>query len=196
MHAAVMAHVANPQPGSGFVGAADPANKSDVGVEVDVDVTVVREPTGPRPCKMMAPRPAVLVTAGPFRTAVLVPMTRPDGPREIGVPEMVMAGPSRERDVPAMEKPVGFAVNVVPPTVKTDWTGVDWSGSQMVLLPMTSAVGPRDIGVPDTVIADPPVVSVVEPIMTAPVGPIETVSPATVASFEAALYFVDQPDAA
>lgn len=230
-----MPHTPNAQPGARVIGTADPANSSDVGVNVDADVSVMLGPTGPRPCMITPPRPVVLVVVGPLKAMVLVPMTRPDGPSEIGVPEMVMAGPFTERvdpamvkavglavngvpatvkidckdgdvrgivllpmiraegpsetgvpaivtagpplerDVPAIEKPVGFTVNVFPATVKMDWMGVDCSGSGMVLLPMTSAVTSRDIGVPDTVIGEPPGVSVVAPTIIAPVGPMETV---------------------
>lgn len=42
-----------------------------------------------------------------------------------------------------------------------------------MLLPTTRLATPRDIGVPDIVIGEPPGVSVVEPIMISPVGPIE-----------------------
>lgn len=204
----------------------------DVDIEVCVDVSsVVFEATGRSPCKISPPRPAVVVAADPFKAKVLVPMTRPEGPSEIVVPEMVMAAPFAERVVPAMEKAVELAVNVVPATLKIDWkdgaargrvllpiiraegpseTGVpeivtagppwemvvpamekavglavnvlwatvkiDWmgvEGSGIVLLPTTRPAAPRDTVVPDTVIDEPPGVSVVESSMTAPVGPIE-----------------------
>lgn len=52
---------------------------------------------------------------------VLEPMTRvSEGARLMGVPEMVTAEPAGVNDVPAMEKPVGSAVNVRPTTSKTD----------------------------------------------------------------------------
>jgi len=70
---------------------------------------------------MTPPRPVGLVAAGPFKAMVLVPMTRPEGPSETGVPEMVMAGLFAGRVVPPKEKAVGLTVNVVPETVKTDW---------------------------------------------------------------------------
>ncbi len=91
-----------------------------MGIDADVDLSIVLEPTGPRPCRK-PPRPVVgLAVAGPSKAMVLVPMTRPEGPSEIGVPEIVIAAPFAERVVPAMRKAVGLAVNVVPATVKTD----------------------------------------------------------------------------
>ena len=48
------------------------------------------------------------------------PIWRPAEPRDTTVPEMVTAEPPGVREVPAIEKPVGAAVKVEPPTVKTD----------------------------------------------------------------------------
>lgn len=58
---------------------------------------------------------------------VLLPMIRAVGPSESGVPAIVTAGPPLEREVPAMENPVGLAVNVVPPILKIDWMDVEGS---------------------------------------------------------------------
>ena len=41
----------------------------------------------------------------------------PEGPREIGVPEIVTALPPGDSVVLPTAKPVGFAVKVCPPTV-------------------------------------------------------------------------------
>lgn len=41
-----------------------------------------------------------------------MPMIRPDGPREMGVPEIVMPGPPLDIVVPMMGMAVGLAVNV------------------------------------------------------------------------------------
>lgn len=50
---------------------------------------------------------------------VLEPMTNtPDGPRLIGVPEIVTPFPPGNIVVPAIEKAVGLAVKVWPPTAK------------------------------------------------------------------------------
>ena len=58
---------------------------------------------------------------------VLEPITRPDGPRETGVFETVMAGAPWERIVPATERAVGLAVKVWLPIV-TSGTGVFAAG--------------------------------------------------------------------
>lgn len=51
---------------------------------------------------------------------MLLPMRRAVPSSETGVPAIVTAGPPLEMDSPAMKNPVGFAVNVVPATVKVD----------------------------------------------------------------------------
>lgn len=80
----------------------------------------------------------------------------PDGPREMGVPERVSAGPPGETVVPARGKPVGFAVKVWPATVKTLGAGV--AGGRIILeLPMNRAPdGFREIGIPEMTTAAPP----------------------------------------
>ena len=66
---------------------------------VDVDVAVGVGAIGPSPERMIAPRSnplPVVVGSG----TMLVPTTRPDGPRDTGVPDKVTAGPPTDRVVP------------------------------------------------------------------------------------------------
>ena len=92
---------------------------------------------------------------------MLVPIIRPAEPKEMGVPEMVIPGPPLYKDVLAMAKPFTFGVNIWLPTEKTVGVG---GCSAMVLVPMMSAEGPRDIGVPEIVRGGPPGVRLVPAI--------------------------------
>ena len=64
--------------------------------------------------------PATVKTDCGARATVEEPIWRPAEPRDTTVPEMVTAEPPGVREVPAIEKPVGAAVKVESPTVKTD----------------------------------------------------------------------------
>lgn len=150
---------------------APPAKGS--GDEVAVDVGL--GPMGPKPDNITPPSPAPPAVVVGLRAIVLVPMTRPEGPSDTGVPEMVIPGPPSEMGVPAIEKPVGLAVKVTPAIVKIDWVGV----RAIVLLPMTRPEGPSDIGVAEMVIPGPPFEMDV-PAMKKPVGLAVKVVPAMV----------------
>lgn len=81
---------------------------------------------------------------------VLAPITRPDGPRDTGVFETVIAGAPRERIVPATEKAVGLAVSFWLPIVTTGGGAMASEGEcsiGSVLAPTTKPDGPKDIGV-------------------------------------------------
>ncbi len=83
----------------------------------------------------------------------------PFGPRLTMVPLIVMAGPSAEIVVPAMEKAEGFGVKVWPATVNAFVAkGVDeGSVRDIVVLPIANAPdSSRLMVVPSTVIAEPP----------------------------------------
>ena len=51
---------------------------------------------------------------------VIDPICSPDGPNETTVPAIVTAAPSKDTVAPPTAKELGAAVNVCPPTVKTD----------------------------------------------------------------------------
>ena len=74
----------------------------------------------PSNAEIMKPPSPVAEAGEPVSGMVEEPITRPEGPRETTVPEIVAAGPLGEIVVPAMTKPVGAAVKAWPPTVKTD----------------------------------------------------------------------------
>lgn len=71
---------------------------------------------------------------------------------ETGVPDMVIPGPPGTRDVPAMLRPVGFAVKILPSMVKTE-VGDPLRGIMSV--PRTSPEAPSDTRVPEMVTAGP-----------------------------------------
>ncbi|MCJ1424629.1 hypothetical protein MMC29_002517 [Sticta canariensis] len=94
-------------------------------------------------------------------------ISAPEGAKETGVPERVIAAPPGRRVEPASSKPVESAVNVWPPTVKVFDEDVG-AGRLVLELPMNNAPdGLRETGVPETVIAIPPSTSF-EPASTNP----------------------------
>ena len=99
------------------------------------------------------------------RVMVLLPMTArvAPGARLIGVPDTVIAGdPGISVWPPITYAPAALAVKVWPPIVNKGGEGVGAGKRNMVLLPMTARVAPgaRLMGVPDTVIAGDPGMSV------------------------------------
>ncbi len=64
--------------------------------------------------------PRLVCDALAVKGIVEEPIWRPEEPREITVPESVRAEPPTEREVPAIENPVGAAVKIWPATVKMD----------------------------------------------------------------------------
>lgn len=100
----------------------------------------------------------------PFREMLDVPMTRSEGERDTGVPEMVTPGPPGDRVVPAMAKPAGRAVNICPPTVKTEECADEEEEKAILLVPMTTPDGFSETGVPEMVMPGPPGTSVVPAI--------------------------------
>ena len=99
------------------------------------------------------------------RGMVLLPMTArvAPGARLIGVPDTVIAGdPGTSVWPPITYAPAALAVKVWPPIVDNGGEGVGAGKRDMVLLPMTARVAPgaRLMGVPDTVIAGDPGMSV------------------------------------
>lgn len=99
-----------------------PMNKSDAPSDTRVPAIVTAGPPGtiviPATTKPVGFAvnvwPSIVKTAlvEEGRAIVRVPMTRPEAPNEITVPEMVTAGRPGKIDVPAILKPVAFAVNV------------------------------------------------------------------------------------
>ena len=88
------------------------------------------------------------------------PTRRPDRPREIIVSEIVTAEPSCKSVVLPIAKPAGFAVIVWPATAKVDGvaaldSALDGIRSAMEV-PICESEGPKDITVPESVIAGPP----------------------------------------
>jgi hypothetical protein len=80
-------------------------------------------------------------------------MTRPELPREMAVPDIVIAEPPVVRVVPAMLTPVGFAEKVWPPSVKIlvgtvlgkIWKLADgggWVGRRTMEVPIASPLEP------------------------------------------------------
>lgn len=76
-----------------------------------------------------------------------------------------MAEPPMAREELPMAKPEGAAVKVLPATMKTDCADAA-AGRATVLLPTTRPplFGRMEMGVPETVIAEPPAESVLVPI--------------------------------
>jgi len=67
---------------------------------------------GPKPARMMPPRPSLAV----LRIGVVEPATtRPDGPSDMGVLWIVIALPPSLRVVPPTSMAVGWMVNVSEP---------------------------------------------------------------------------------
>jgi len=110
---------------------------------------------------------AVMTGAGVSvgRGTVDVPTTRPLFPREIEVPEIVIAGAFGVKVVPAIATPFGRMVAGCPAAVMTD-AGAG-TGRGTVDDPTTSPLAPRAMGVPATVIAGAFAVKVV-PAMATP----------------------------
>jgi hypothetical protein len=93
------------------------------------------------------------------RSVVLLPTIRlPEGSRLIGIEETEMPAPPAVRAVLSIARPDGFAVRVTPLIVKVeDGPKVCWiGGRRVVLLPTSLFNGARVVGVPETVIAEPP----------------------------------------
>lgn len=144
--------------------------------------------TADRPDERAGPRPVIDVIG-----MVLVPITMSELPREIGVPETVMAVLPSKTSVPSMARPLGYAVKVSFSTTKmeaepgmTDWperatgdvdarmlpvvvTAVFGAGlaNANVNEPTTSLPEARDTSVPFSVIAGPDMESVVPSMETA-----------------------------
>lgn len=127
--------------------------------------------------KVWEPRTKVVDEGVGFgRGMVLLPMMRPEEPKLMAVPEIVMGGPPAWRVVPAMATPVGLAVKVWPLRVKVvEGPNV---GSGTVELPTTSPAEPRLIPVPEMVIRAPPACKIV-PATATPVGLAVKVWPPT-----------------
>ncbi len=144
-----------------------PTTNADVPSDIGVPETVMPGPPGEMVLPSIARPLCVAVKTSPStvkiealggRVTVLVPMMRSEDPRETGVPEIVTPDPPGVSVVPAIEKPVGFAVKLCPATVKMDGEG-EVGGNVIVV----------DTGVPETVTPGPPGVSVV-PAIENPVG--------------------------
>ena len=99
-------------------------------------------------------------------------ITDPDGASEIGVPEMVRAGPPGVSVEPATTMAEGpIMESVWLPIISGEEAEVPACGMEMVELPtMTAPDGSREIGVPKMVTAGPPAV-IVEPATTMAEGP-------------------------
>jgi len=121
--------------------------------------------------------PRLVCDALAVKGIVEEPIWRPEEPREIIVPESVRAEPPTEREIPAIENPVGAAVKVWPATVKMDWGDVGVRG--MVEGPIWRPEEPRETTVPEMVRAEPPTEREV-PAMEKPVGAAVKVWPPTV----------------
>lgn len=119
---------------------------------------------------------------GVGRGMVLLPMMRPEVPRRMGVPEIVIGGPPAWRVVPAMATPVGLAVKVWPPTVKAVEAAIAL-GIVAVELPTMIFEVPTETHVPEMVAAGPPAERVL-PDMITPPGTAVRVWPATVKAEE------------
>lgn len=154
---------------------------------IGVPETVAAGPPGTRvvPSTTIADNSAVRVNPPAVKTCEANDLTgrsmledpiirTPEGPKEIGVPEMVTAAPPGRRVEPASSKPVDWAVNVWPPIVKVFDEGV--GARRLVLeLPMNNTPdGLRETGVPEIVIGVPPGTSL-EPASTKPAGLAVTV---------------------
>jgi hypothetical protein len=120
--------------------------------------------------------------------SVMLPMMMPDGPSDINVPEIVTADPDMVRVlVPPIMISVGLAEIDWPPimVVNTSLAAINVEAcvKNSVELPMMTPDKPRDITVPEMVIACPDRVSVLVPPITISVGfaeiswpPISTVN--------------------
>ena len=90
--------------------------------------------------------PATMKTSGPTVSG-LWPRPMVEEPicscekelRDIAVPEIVTAWPPGDMVVPAIENPVGAAVNVWPATLKIDWGADGKEGRAKVLAPLTKS---------------------------------------------------------
>ena len=103
------------------------------------------------------------------RGIVLLPTTKAATPNEMRVPEMVIAGAPGVKVEPAMmTTPGGQEVMI------------GGAGRGMVLVPMTMAEDPIEMGVPDTVIPEAPGVRVEPSIKTAPGTPEVMICPPAV----------------
>jgi len=122
---------------------------------------------------------AVMTGTGvrPGRGTVDVPTTRPLFPREIEVPEIVIAGAFGVRVIPAIATPFGRMVAGCPAAVITG--AVVGAGRGIVDVPTTRPLFPREIGVPEIVMAGAFGVRVVPAIAT-PFGRIVAGCPAAV----------------
>ena len=102
-----------------------------------------------------------------FNFVTLVPIIKlPEGPKLIGVPEIVTPRPPTDTVVPAIENAIGFGVITWPPIVKT---GAEAPlGRIVVLVPMTRLPeGPKLTDVPNVVTPGPPAERVVPAIENA-----------------------------
>lgn len=138
---------------------------------VVIDISLGVGVMSPRPDTMVAPRPFTLpVVLGRDKTPV--PTRRPDGPRDIRVPDTVAAGPPIDEVVALTTTLPDLKSTVCPPTV-TPGVPVGKSfpfpvGRGTVLVPITRLEMPRDIDVPDTVTAGPPTDRVIPLMATFP----------------------------
>lgn len=112
---------------------------------------------------------------GEGRGMVLVPIMMWEEAREMGVPEIEIAGLPGSSVVPPIEKPVGLGVYVWPASVNMagGWgaavaepagEGGDES-SGMLFVPITMWEDASEMGVPETETAGPPGSKVVPPII-------------------------------
>jgi len=133
----------------------------DVGLFADVDVAVELGVMEPESDTTEGSWVRLLQDNG----IVLVPITSAEVPSDIGVPETVMPAPPGEIVFPSMARPLRVAVKASPSTVNMEAL----EGNVIVVVPMTRSEEPREIGVPDIVIPEPPGVRVV-PAIGKPVG--------------------------
>ena len=105
---------------------------------------------------------------------VLVPITSPDGPRETGVPVIVMGGPFFETVLPAMDNTSGAA-----PVGTGSLSAGRREGRIKVVEPTARPTEPRETGVPERMMGGPPRDGVIPPIMSAEGSGLK-VFPATV----------------
>jgi hypothetical protein len=125
-----------------------------------------------------------------------------DVAREMVAPETVIAGPPGVRVcVPIWNGPEGFAVMIEPPIVTiSGLVGRFEAGVRFCVWPLiTMAELPREMVVPETVIAGPPGVKVCVPIWYGPEGFVVTIEPlivtigGLVGRFEAGVRFCVWP---
>ena len=97
------------------------------------------------------------VWIGVGRAWVEVPITSPEGPSEMGVPDMVIAGPFAVRILSSIMRPLLLLVKVSPLIMRVLGVGEETCvGSGMVEVPITMLEPAREIGVPETVIPGAP----------------------------------------